>query len=283
MPATFPAHTAAVLGLKLWRPRRFDGVALVVGSTAPDLVYPLAGIVALPDTHSPAALLWFCLPVTLLVTWLIRRAAPTVAAHLPRRPACLALRDYAVLGRVRHPWPVTAWSALLGGASHVVWDGLTHDPRGDWLSTRLAALQRDELFGLPWWTVVDQGSTLLGSLAVLAAAVHVGRRRRLREWYGEPPPVTAYAPRLFWPTVLAVMALYPLTWPLLPYRWLVHVQGVRLLSVAGLAPLAAAAVTWAAQTRAARGRPARPRPTGAGPERARSSGPDAGKHGRMEG
>ena len=44
MPATFPSHAAAVLPLKLWRPRWFDGVALVVGSMA-------------PDTHSAAGLL----------------------------------------------------------------------------------------------------------------------------------------------------------------------------------------------------------------------------------
>jgi len=57
MPATFPSHAAAVLPLKLWRPRWFDGVALVVGSMAPDLGYPLVGLVSLPDTHSAAGLL----------------------------------------------------------------------------------------------------------------------------------------------------------------------------------------------------------------------------------
>lgn len=249
MPATFPSHAAAVLGLKLWRPHRFDGVALAVGAAAPDLAYPLAGLVMLPDTHTPPALLWFCLPVTLLVTWLVRRAAPTVAAHLPHWPARLALRDYGVLGLVRHPWPVTAWSALLGAASHLAWDGLTHDPRGDWLSEALATVQRDRVFGLPWWTVVDQGSTVLGALAVLGVVVHIGRRRRLRQWHGEPPHLPARAPWLFWSSVLAVLVIYPVTWPLLPYRWAAHVQGVRALWITGLALLAAVAVTRAVNRR----------------------------------
>src|SRR5690606_5599152 len=95
---------------------------------------------------------------------LVRWAAPTVAAHLPRRPAALALRDYGVLGSVRHPWPVTVWSALLGAASHLMWDGFTHDPRGHgWLSAQICELQRDGLFGLPWWVVTDHLSTVLGA------------------------------------------------------------------------------------------------------------------------
>ncbi|MFF5265545.1 DUF4184 family protein [Actinomadura viridis] len=39
VPLTFPSHAAAVMPLKFWRPRWFDGVALVVGSTAPDLPF----------------------------------------------------------------------------------------------------------------------------------------------------------------------------------------------------------------------------------------------------
>jgi hypothetical protein len=31
VPMTFPTHPVAVLPLKLWRPRWFDGVALVLG------------------------------------------------------------------------------------------------------------------------------------------------------------------------------------------------------------------------------------------------------------
>jgi len=41
VPLTFPSHAAAIAPLKLWRPRWFDGVALVVGSAAPDFGYAL--------------------------------------------------------------------------------------------------------------------------------------------------------------------------------------------------------------------------------------------------
>src|SRR5258705_8793137 len=83
MPATVPSHQAAVVGLKLWRPRRFDGVALVVGSAAPDAAYAVTGLGVDIRSHAWHALLWFNTPLTWLLAVLIRRAAPYVVAHLP--------------------------------------------------------------------------------------------------------------------------------------------------------------------------------------------------------
>ena len=84
--------------LKLWRPRRFDGVALVVGSAAPDAAYPLRRHrVAAGDAHLPG-LFWFCLPVTLLGAGLVRWAAPTVAPRTcPPTGPRWRCRDYGVL------------------------------------------------------------------------------------------------------------------------------------------------------------------------------------------
>jgi len=98
MPATFPAHPAAVLPLKLWRPAWFDGVALAVGSMAPDLAYGLDGtwlerpLPGLPPTWALAhSLPWFlawALPVTIALCPLIRLSTRTLATHLPAlRPA----------------------------------------------------------------------------------------------------------------------------------------------------------------------------------------------------
>jgi hypothetical protein len=120
VPATIPSHQAAVLPLKVRFPARFDGVALVIGSAAPDIGYVLAGI-AEPPSHAWHSLIWFHLPVVVTLAWVVRRAAPTVAAHLPGH-----LRDYGVLGTVRHPLAVTAYSAVLGALTHQVWDAFTH-------------------------------------------------------------------------------------------------------------------------------------------------------------
>ena len=86
MPLTFPSHAAAVLPLKLWRPRWFDGVALVVGSAAPDFPYALDPYLKI-HAHTWWGLVWFCIPVTIAVSWLVRRAAPAVETPCRRQVA----------------------------------------------------------------------------------------------------------------------------------------------------------------------------------------------------
>lgn len=256
MPATFPSHAAAVLPLKVRWPRRFDGVALVTGSAAPDLYYGLNGYVVVPPTHNVPGLFWFTLPVALVATALIRRSAPTIAAHLPGRPAWLALRDFGVLGTVRHKWYVTAYSILLGGLTHIAWDGFTHaqGTQHGW-AVRLAPALRVEAWpGTPWWLVAQHASTVLGAVAVAALAVHIGRRRLLRAWHGAPPDV-ARCPGVFWSVAAVVAAAHPLTWPLLRFRYATYVQGVRMIWCVALALLAGAAVAHlVARVRAERAR-----------------------------
>lgn len=241
MPATFPSHAAAVLPCKLAWPRRFDGVALVVGSAAPDLYYPLSGHVDVPATHNLPGLFWFSLPVTLVATFLIRRSAPVVAAHLPARPDWLALPDYGVLGRVRHRWYVTVYSALLGATTHLIWDGFTHyeESAQGWGVRLVPVLATEAWPGVPWWLFAQHASTVLGAVAAFAVAVHIGRRRLLRRWHG-PPPAVARTPRVFWAVAVTVAAGYPLTWPLLRFPYAAHVQGVRMIWAFALAAIAAA-------------------------------------------
>ena len=233
MPATFPSHAAAVLPLKLWRPRWFDGVALVIGSMAPDLGYPLAGWVSLPDTHSAVALLWWNLPVTLVVSALVRISAPGVAVHLPAR--WFALPDYGALRRTSHRWYVTVCSALLGALSHELWDGFTHNPQfGGWAARRLPVLRRDAWPGWPWWYVLQHVSTLAGGLVAVALCAYIGRHRLIRHWHGDPPYISA-RPARFWSGVGAGMVAFVITWPVLPYPYAPHVQGVRLIWAIGAA------------------------------------------------
>jgi hypothetical protein len=201
MPATIPSHQAAVLPLKMRFPDRFDGVALVVGSTAPDIGYVLAGI-AEPPSHAWHSLVWFHLPVVVALAWLVRSAAPTVAAHLPGY-----LRDYGVLGTVRHPLRVTAWSAVLGALTHQVWDAITH-PYMLFVATSayLPAMHATAVAGLAWWRVVHLLSEVVGVVVTLATVIYIGRRRLLVAWHG-PPPVLASRPLVFWPVGVLTAAL----------------------------------------------------------------------------
>jgi len=201
MPATFPSHQGFVLPLKLWRPAWFDGVGLSVGAAVPDLGYA-AGCCTPPQTYGHS---WWgtvvLLPIGLLLSWLVRWAAPTVAAHLPMAGP-LALGDYGVLGVVRHRWWVSALSVWLGVFSHVATDHLTHAAiEGTTLG--LPALNAEVVPGLAWWIPIHLLGTALGGLVWLGVIIHIGRQRLLLRWHG-PAPVVAARPRLFWGTVIGI-------------------------------------------------------------------------------
>ncbi|GAA1397743.1 DUF4184 family protein [Catellatospora coxensis] len=239
MPLTFPSHLAPVLPLKLWRPRWFDGVALAAGAVAPDVAY-----LALDDdgrlfadTHAWPALLWWCLPVAAAYTWVARRSIGTIAAHLPdsRR---FTWQAYAALAGHRHRWWITVLSCLLGAASHLAWDRLTHTD--GWIQAVFGVRWAD-VSPIAWWTVSDLASTVLGAAVVLAVAARAGRRSG-RERAATGPTTGAAArggarpaetrPRIFW-SALAVAALVGLAVvPSLPGAGLPAATGVRLLHVA---------------------------------------------------
>jgi hypothetical protein len=231
VPLTVPTHPAVVLPLKIWRPRWFDGVALVVGSIAPDLGYALdgSGLPVWRMSHGLRGFALWCLPVTFALTWLIRWAAPVVARHLPGAGE-FALRDYGLLGHRRHGWVVTAGSALLGAVSHLA---------TDWL----------ELV-VPGAEYVMHGLGVVGLLAVLR---HIGQRRLLREWYGTPA-VGRARPALFWSVAAVVTLSGAAVTAILPGASMMHTTAVRLLCSAGAGVLVAALAV-------SRCRPSRSRPS----------------------
>ncbi len=247
MPLTLPTHPVAVLPIKMWRPDRFDGVALVLGSIAPDVGYAFLGygLPLIEHGHAWHALLWWSLPLTLLGTWLVRWAAPVVAAHLPG-PG----RDFAVLGEVRRPWWVTVRSALLGAATHLAWDSFTHAT----LDGRLIfpALHRVAFDGRPWWDVLSSVSDLVGAVLAVVFVILIGHRRLLVRWHGpaSPPPARRM---VFWSAVAVTMAVLLSLLPLQPARS-INVDGVRALLAAGIALLVGRAA-YGLSTRAATARP----------------------------
>jgi hypothetical protein len=166
----------------------------------PDLVY-VAGCCGPPQTYGHS---WWgtvaAVPIALALSWLIRWASPTVAAHLPNL-GVLAVRDYGVLGTVHHRWWISAISAWLGALSHILWDHLTHASIAG-TSLGLPALQTELAYGVPWWMPIHLLSSVLGAVAWLAVTVHIGRHRLLVRWHGSAPAVPT-RPKLFWGTVAA--------------------------------------------------------------------------------
>jgi membrane-bound metal-dependent hydrolase YbcI (DUF457 family) len=186
------------------------------------------------------------------VCWLIRRAAPAVAAHVP------GLADYGVLARSRYRWWVSAACALLGAASHLLWDSFTHPSA----VTTWPALHLDRpVLGLPGYAFLQRACSLGGVLVALALAGWVARRRALVRWHGEPPAVRR-DPVAFWTGAALVAVPLLAALPFLAgsrHYWILF---VRLLYVTALALLAGSA--------AARARRPRPPATPARPTAART-------------
>lgn len=190
VPVTFLAHQAPVLPLKR-RWAGLDGVALVAGSMAPDLAVAtqhatprlLLGQPLWWDGHSVAQQFNWCLPVGLLLTFLLRRLVlPGLAPYLPDG-GTFHLQDLRLVARTRHRWWVICGSVLIGSFSHILVDGFTH-PDG-WAVGVVPGLS-------PGVASVGQA---VASVALSVVAVWqlwlIGRDREVCRWSGvEPgPPV----------------------------------------------------------------------------------------------
>jgi hypothetical protein len=180
MPVTFFAHQAVVLPVARRWPGRVDGLALVVGSMAPDMAYVLNGSRFQLWAHDLPGVLVFCVPVTVVVTWLVARVlAPVVPDHLPAAGQ-FHLRDFRGLAARRLRPLATPVSAFAGAASHVLLDHLTHDwgwmaRNADWYRTVFA----DDVLGRQWtvFRVMQYGGHVVGTGACLWLLACYGRQR----------------------------------------------------------------------------------------------------------
>lgn len=186
MPFTL-SHAAAVLpGMRRNGTARGPllASALVAGSFAPDMTY-------YADTAIPGAMefgqvthsVWGVCTVDVLITGIV------VALWLLLREPLVALLPGAWQGRVhtfvrgrraagRGEWGVRdggwfALSAVIGSATHVVWDAFTHHDR--W-GVRLVPVLDGSVGGHPVFQLVQYGSSAV-ALAVLAWFTASGLRR----------------------------------------------------------------------------------------------------------
>jgi hypothetical protein len=178
MPFTV-SHIAAVLpGYRpLSRARVLS--AAVIGSMAPDFGLLLPGSLARWQTHSLPAVFAFCLPIGLLAFWLTQLLIrPAMVEVLPDGPYMrLRASPAARSPRQLSAWLYAAAAVLLGAATHLIWDGFTHEnARG----VRMLPMLTDygpEMAGHPLhlYRWLQYGSSVIG-LAVVAAALIVWLR-----------------------------------------------------------------------------------------------------------
>lgn len=180
MPLTVPSHQGIVAPAFLVDRGRLDGVALLIGTAAPDLGYIIGWKTWRFDAHQPLPLLWFCVPVSLLLTYVFRRwIAVPLAVHIPDA-ARLRLKDVAFARRDRYPLAIGAYCALLGALSHVLADAFTHpEPWAVRLTDgRISTRVELPIVGVePFHDVLRLIATAAGTLLLVVCAYVTGVRR----------------------------------------------------------------------------------------------------------
>ena len=193
MPATLLSHQALVLPLKLRWPARFSGIALCIGSMAPDLEF----IGRLDDdwlvSHTVWAQFWFTIPLTALLVWvttvlLIPALLPYVPDHAWWRP-----HDLAAIRppRTAREWARVAISAWMGGMSHVVLDGVTHGNHSGWLVPMFPVLRTPvPHFGgmVPLHDALQLWCSVIFAVVTLVLWRRMVRQRAVWHWRGAGRP-----------------------------------------------------------------------------------------------
>jgi hypothetical protein len=187
MPATIFSHQALVLPLKLRWPQHFSGLALCIGSMVPDLVF----IGQMTDdsvfSHTLSAQLWFTTPVTMLLVWFVSGLLVPVLLPYLRDHAWIRLHDLAAMEppRSARRWAVVAWSAAVGGMSHVLIDAITHGNQSGWLVPHLPFLRLKvpQLGGsVPLYDALQVWFTILFAVASAIMWRAIAHRRLLWRW-----------------------------------------------------------------------------------------------------
>lgn len=198
MPFT-PSHAAAALPLsRIFR--RLPLPALVIGSMTPDFQYLLSLTPRGRFGHTAIGLLVFCLPVGLGAVLLFDRFVRSALVDLlPPGLAAAAGRQESRPATMASAIAVAGLAVLLGAASHIVWDGLTHGAR--WAVLLIPGLRDPVYFapdsGVRWYRVLQHLSTVVG--AAIIAIWCAGWARR------HPPEARAY-PRGAFAAALRVVA-----------------------------------------------------------------------------
>ena len=121
------AHPVAVLP---FRRLKLDWTCLVIGSMSPDFEYFLRADLSSTLSHTLRGLFVFCLPITIVAAALFHHVVKLPALRVAPMSVARRLAGYA-----QRPWmprwtvatvAILVLSALVGAATHLFWDGITH-------------------------------------------------------------------------------------------------------------------------------------------------------------
>lgn len=172
MPFTF-SHPAAVLPFGYFPKRIFSMTGLIIGSMAPDFEY----FMRLRDrsyySHTWSGLFWFDLPLTIILAFLYHEIVrDRFIDNLPGFAAkrLVIFKSFNWIKYFKKNFPAVIVSAIIGVASHILWDAVTHE-KGR-IGREMIKFKEDFLIAghhLLTYNVLQFGSSVLGGLIILYA------------------------------------------------------------------------------------------------------------------
>ncbi|HCS19869.1 MAG TPA: DUF4184 domain-containing protein [Bacteroidetes bacterium] len=174
MPFTF-SHPAIVLPLTYLPKQWFSLTGLVIGSLTPDFEYFLRMRIKSNYSHTLDGLFWFDLPLGLLLAFIFHNIVrDQLFDNLPTilKSRFSPFNHFEWNSHFKRNWFVVTISILIGAASHIFWDGFTHE-HGHFVQTIPALQNSVDLFGvqIPILKLLQHSSTLIGGL-VIAFAIY---------------------------------------------------------------------------------------------------------------
>ncbi|MFX0003928.1 MAG: DUF4184 family protein [Candidatus Hodarchaeota archaeon] len=140
MPSSIFSHQAPGLLLKIKYPKKFDGAALCISTLVPDfnlLFNPFLPFDFRHFTHSLLGLLFFTIPLTILLTMLFSRNIGPFIANIAKRDNRIykplkfyGLDDWDYFKKKRFDksfFVVACYSAFIGGLTHLLLDLPAHE------------------------------------------------------------------------------------------------------------------------------------------------------------
>lgn len=167
MPFTL-SHTVAVIpftGKKFW-----SVTGLMAGSMVPDFEYFFRLKVYGIYGHTFAGMIWFDLPLAILLAYLFHHLIKPVFAS--RLPLVLRSRWLGYAGLNWHSFfirnaPAVLLSVLVGCATHILWDSFTHN--NTFMVNAWPFLRRQIDLGFqdyPMWHILQQVSSIAGLIYI---------------------------------------------------------------------------------------------------------------------
>lgn len=167
MPFTF-SHPAIML--PLYKVKWFSLTGLVIGSVTPDFEYYIRMEDKRIYTHTWSGLLWYDLPLAILLAFIFHNVVRN--SLINNSPVWLQKRlirykNYNWNARFKKNWLIIIFSILIGGSSHLLWDGFTHED-GDFAKKMPFLINTIRLgnFNIEGWMIAQILSSLLGLLII---------------------------------------------------------------------------------------------------------------------